>query len=44
VDDGEDIRVVEAVYDLFEVGEGFMWREKASVDEEIEQFAVFDVF
>ena len=36
--------VVEAVYNSFEVGEGFIWRQKASVDEEVEQFAIFDVF
>ena len=28
---------------LFEVGEGFIWRDKDSVDEEVEQFAGYDV-
>ena len=37
------MHVVETVYVLFEVGEGFIWRDKASVDEEVEQFAGYDV-
>jgi hypothetical protein len=37
------MHVVETIYILFEVGEGFIWRDKASVDEEVKQFAGYDV-